>query len=122
MKYHYVWLIRSSALLLPWNPIYLGIVATIADGIGAVWCRPDLKFRTLIGGVLFLLLYSVFMLSLIIFAPGYIGQVWNLPALSDVLLGGIPPEKLAFGFTFGLYWAGIYEHFTWRRSQPDKGH
>jgi hypothetical protein len=29
-------------------------------------------------------------------------------------------EELAFGFAFGLYWAGIYEHFTWRRSQSNK--
>lgn len=63
MKYHYVWLIWSSALLLPWNPIYPGIVATIADGIGAVWCRPDLKFKTLIGGALFLGYYMLFMLG-----------------------------------------------------------
>ncbi len=60
------------------------------------------------------------MLSLFIFAPGYIEQVWNLPALSGVLLVGIPLEELAFGFTFGLYWAGIYEHFTWHRfTAPD---
>jgi hypothetical protein len=54
------------------------------------------------------------------FAPGYIEQVWNLPALSGVLPGGIPLEELAFGFAFGLYWAGIYEHFTWHRGQSNK--
>jgi hypothetical protein len=36
--------------------------------------------------------------------------------LSGVLIGGIPLEELAFGFSFGLYWAGVYEHFTWRHS------
>ncbi|OFZ67821.1 MAG: hypothetical protein A2V79_03310 [Betaproteobacteria bacterium RBG_16_56_24] len=101
---------------LPWNPIYPGIVALALGGIANVLCRPDLLRNTVVGGVLFLLLYAGFMLLLIIFAPGYIEQVWNLPALSGVLLGGIPPEELAFGFTFGLYWAGIYEHFTWHRS------
>jgi hypothetical protein len=53
---------------------------------------------------------------LIFFAPGYIEQVWNLHALSGVLPSGIPLEELAFGFAFGLYWAGIYEHFTWHRN------
>ncbi|WP_435626495.1 lycopene cyclase domain-containing protein [Candidatus Ferrigenium straubiae] len=105
---------------LPWNPIYPGIVAMALGGIANVLCRPDLLRNTLIGGGLFLLLYAIFMLLLIFFAPGYIEQVWNLPALSGVLLGGIPLEELAFGFAFGLYWAGIYEHFTWHRDQPGK--
>ena len=88
-------------------------------GIANVLCRPDLLRNTLFGGVLFLLLYGVFMLFLIMFAPGYIEQVWNLSAISGVLLGGIPVEELAFGFAFGLYWAGIYEHFTWHHSQSN---
>lgn len=114
------YLVFPVLYFLPWNPIYPGIVALATGGIANVLCRPDLLRNTLAGGVLFLLLYAVSMLSLIIFAPGYIEQVWNLPALSGVLLGGIPLEELAFGFAFGLYWAGIYEHFTWHRSTaPD---
>lgn len=107
---------------LPWNPIYPGIVALTLGGITNVLCRPDLLRNTLIGGMLFLLLYAVFMLLLVFLVPGYIEQVWNLPALSGILPGGIPLEELAFGFAFGLYWAGIYEHFTWHRVQSDKGH
>ena len=56
------------------------------------------------------------MLLLVVFTPGYIEQVWNLPALSGVLLFGIPLEELAFGFAFGMYWAGVYEHFTWKHA------
>jgi hypothetical protein len=100
---------------LPWNPIYSGIVALVIGGVANVLCRPDLLRNTLLGGVLFLLLYTVFMLLLHIFVPGYIEQVWNLHALSGVLPSGIPLEELTFGFAFGLYWAGIYEHFTWHR-------
>jgi hypothetical protein len=103
---------------LPWNPIYAGIVAMMTGGIANVLCRPDLLRNTMAGGLLFLMLYAVFMLLLVIFVPGYIERVWNLPALSGVLPGGIPLEELAFGFSFGLYWAGIYEHFTWHRGQP----
>jgi len=114
------YLVFPVLYFLPWNPIYPGIVAMAIGGIANVLCRPDLLRNTLVGGALFLFLYSVSMLSLIIFAPGYIEQVWNLSALSGVLLVGIPLEELAFGFTFGLYWAGIYEHFTWHRSTaPD---
>jgi hypothetical protein len=47
------------------------------------------------------------------FAPGYIDQFWNLPALRGVLVYGIPLEELLFGAVFGLYWCGVYEHVTW---------
>lgn len=65
---------------------------------------------------MFLALYAAFMLLLVVLTPGYIQQVWNLPALSGVLLFGIPLEELAFGFSFGMYWAGVYEHFTWKHT------
>ncbi len=107
---------------LPWNPIYPGIAAMAIGGIANVLCRPDLLRNTLIGGVLFLSLYAAFMLLLVFFAPGYIEVVWNLPALSGVIIGGIPLEELGFGFSFGLYWAGIYEHFTWHRSMSNGSH
>ncbi len=101
---------------LPWNPIYAGIAAMVSGAIAAVLCRPDLKFNTLLGGVLFLALYTIFLLGLKWSAPGYIDQVWNLKALSGIVVYGSPIEELMFGFSFGLVWTGIYEHFTWKRS------
>lgn len=101
--------------LLPWNRIYPAIAALAIGGVANVMCRPDLARNTLLGGSLFLALYASFMLLLRATAPGYIEQVWNLPALSGLVPGGIPAEELAFGFAFGLYWAGVYEHFTWNR-------
>lgn len=101
---------------LPWNPVYAGITAMIIGAIAAVLCRPDLKSETLLGGVLFLVLYSIFLLGLKWSAPGYIEQVWNLKALSTIVIYGLPVEELLFGFSFGLMWTGIYEHLTWKRS------
>ena len=101
---------------LPWNPIYAGIAAMVLGAIAAVLCRPDMKSNTLLGGVLFLSLYTIFLLGLKWSAPGYIEQVWNLRALSGIVIYGLPIEELMFGFSFGLFWPGIYEHFTWRRS------
>ena len=101
---------------LPWNPIYAGITAMALGAIAAVLCRPDLKAETLLGGVLFLALYSIFLLGLKWSAPGYIEQVWNLKALSGIVIYGLPIEELMFGFSFGLVWTGIYEHFTWKHS------
>jgi hypothetical protein len=102
--------------VLPWNPIYAGIVAMVLGAIGAMLCRPDLKANTLLGGVLFLALYSVFLFGLKWSAPGYVEQVWNLKALSGIVIYGVPIEELMFGCAFGLMWTGIYEHFTWKRS------
>jgi energy-coupling factor transporter transmembrane protein EcfT len=103
---------------LPWNPIYAGVTSLVVGAIASVICRPDLWKKTVIGGFLFLGIYAAFMLSLLWFAPGYIGEVWNLAALSGGLIYGIPVEELLFGFAFGLYWTGAYEHFTWNMSAP----
>lgn len=102
--------------LLPWNPIYPAIACLVLGAIAAVICRPDLKAKTFVGGFIFLGFYALFMLGLRLFAPGYIEQVWNLPGLSGMLIYGVPLEELLFGFTFGSYWTGVYEHFTWNKS------
>ena len=99
---------------LPWNPIFAALVCLVAGAVASVVCRPDLLTKTMFSGVLFLVLYGMFMFGLRWFAPGYIEAVWNLPDLSGVLIGGIPLEELLFGFAFGMYWASVYEHFTWR--------
>lgn len=101
---------------LPLNPIYPGIAALLAGGLGGVLCRPDLAKKTLIGGALFAGFYLFFLIVLEIIAPGYIARVWNLPALSGVLVGVIPIEEILFGFGIGAYWSGVYEHLVWHRS------
>ena len=103
--------------ILPWNPIYPVLTSLFLGAIASVLCRPELRRKTIVGGFLFLCLYAAFMLGLKWFAPGYIGAVWNLPALHGGLVFGIPLEELVFGFTFGLYWSGVYEHFTWSNSR-----
>jgi len=99
--------------LFDWNPIYPGILAMFIGAVANILCRPDLKKKTWIGGVLFLLYYSVFLFGLEITAPGYIERVWNLDALSGLFIAFMPVEELLFASAFGMYWAGVYEHFTW---------
>jgi len=101
---------------LPWNPIHAGIAAMVLGAIAVIFCRPDLMGNTLVGGILFLALYTVFLVGLKWSAPGYIEQVWNFSALTGVRIYGLPLEELLFGFSFGLMWTGIYEHFMWERS------
>lgn len=99
---------------LPWNPIYPSIVAMLVGVIASTLCRPDLKRKSWIGGILFLVYYAIFLTGLEWSAPGYIERVWNLDALSGIMLGFVPIEELLFAVFFGMYWSGVYEHFTWR--------
>lgn len=106
------------AVLVPlgWNPIYPGIAAMAVGAALNAWCRPDLARSTAIGAFVFLAYYAVFLAGLEFSAPdGYIERVWNLDALSGVVVGFMPLEELLFAAGFGAYWAGVYEHFAWRR-------
>lgn len=107
---------------LPWNPIYPSIAAMAVGAIATLLCRPDLKTKTWVGGVLFLSYYLVFFLALEATSPGYVQLVWNLQDISGILWLGIPLEELLFAFTFGLYWSGVYEHLMWQRPAPETPH
>ncbi len=102
-------------LLFNWNPIYPGIAAMLIGAVANILCRPDLKAKTWYGGMLFTVYYMIFLGGLELSAEGYIERVWNLEALSGIYVGFMPIEELLFAFGFGMYWAGIYEHFTWRK-------
>ena len=101
-------------LTFPWNPIYPGILALFSGALAAAICRPDLIRNSLWGGVIFFVLYLVFLLGLRWYWPGYIEAVWNLEELLAWRPLGLPVEELLFGFGFGLYWSCVYEHVRWR--------
>lgn len=104
---------------LPWNPIYPAATAMALGAAATIVCRPDLSAKTWIGALLFSGYYAVFMFGLEWSVPGYIARVWNLPNLSGLMIYRVPLEEFLFAATFGLYWAGIYEHMTWQRIVPD---
>lgn len=95
------------------NHIYCGIIALFAGALGTIYCRPDLTRKILVGGLLFTVLYFLYFGSILIFFPDYIKTYWNLDAISNLFILGIPIEELLFAFSFGAYWSGIYEHFAW---------
>lgn len=99
---------------IPWNPIYAAVVAMAIGGVATVLCRPDLLQSTWIGGLLFLGYHVAFLVGLEWSAPGYVERVWNLGALSGLMIFHMPLEELLFAVTFGFYWSGAYAHFTWR--------
>lgn len=102
------------------NPIYSASIAMFIGGISAIFCRPDLKKKILIGGALFLGLYFVFFLFFNLVYPYAVEEFWNLTAISGILILGIPIEELIFAFTFGMLWSGIYEHVNGYRIKDEK--
>ena len=108
-------LVFAVIYFFPWNPIYPGIAAMFVGAAATVWCRPDLKGVTWIGGLLFLAYYIVFLQGLEILAEGYVARVWRLDILLGVSIIGMPLEELLFATGFGMYWSGVYEHVTWRQ-------
>lgn len=105
----------ALGVLTSLNPIYVAEAALAAGALATVACRPDLWRRTLLGAVIFLALYFLYFASLVSVHPAYVRRVWNLQALSGVLIVGIPLEELLFAVTLGSMWAGLYEHWNWRR-------
>lgn len=123
-RYH-LWAIASApiifAILLATtnlNPLHSAIIAMILGGLAAWYCRPDLKKKMLVSAVIFLTLYFIYFLTLIAMYPGYVERVWNLKAISGILIFGVPLEELLFALSFGFLWSSIYEHFTWRKIKP----
>lgn len=120
---HHKWAIAAPFLtfpalyFFPWNPIYPALASMMVGSIATLLCRPDLKRKTWVGGLLFAGYYWLFVEGLGLLAPGYVERVWNLSDLSGILIHTTPLEELAFAFTFGMYWAGVYEHWTWRQTE-----
>ncbi len=128
-RHHYAALATPFVVFIvlyffPWNPIYPSIIAMFAGALATMLCRPDLIRKTWIGGLLFLVYYALFLAGLEWSAPGYIERVWNLEVLSGVSVWFMPLEELLFAIGFGMYWSGVYEHFTWKKlenSSDSKG-
>jgi len=122
-RYHWLAILSAPVLFgLLWaltdlNPIYAAAIALVAGFVATLACRPDLWLKMLVSGGLFFLLYFVVFALFDRAFPGYVAAVWNLKAVSGLLLVGVPLEELMFAFTFGLYWSSMYEHLAWRRSR-----
>lgn len=110
-----VFLFLVLALFSSLNHIYCGIIAMFLGGLATLYCRPDLKGKIAISGILFTLLYFIYFGSILLFYPQYVELFWNFDNLTHILVLGIPIEELLFAFTFGMFWSGLYEHLYWRK-------
>ena len=122
---HHFWAILSFPIILltlllitPLNPIYAVMIALAGGGVATWYCRPDLKKKMLTSGFIFLVLYFLYFLTLIAMFPGYVVRVWNMQAISGILIFGVPLEELLFALSFGFLWSSVYEHVAWKKVTP----
>lgn len=120
-KFH-IWTLLSAPAILVilllatnLNPLHSSIIAMVVGGLATWYCRPDLKKKMIVSAFLFLALYFLYFWTLIAMSPGYVEQVWNLEAISGILIIGIPLEELLFALSFGFIWSSIYEHLAWKK-------
>jgi hypothetical protein len=105
----------SLLLFLSLNPIYSTIITLVTGGLLIVYLRPDLRLKMVSSAFLFAAFYLLYFLWFVLFAPGYVVQVWHMQALSGVLIAGIPLEEILFALGFGFFWSAIYDLYAWRK-------
>ena len=99
------------------NPIYSSAIGLAVGFFATLYCRRDLWLKMLASAGVFFTIYFVFFALFNLAYPGYVKDVWNLKAISGVLVIGVPLEELMFAFMFGLFWASLYEHLMWREGR-----
>lgn len=97
------------------NIIYDAAFVCVATAVMIGWRRPSLRWQILGGGISFTLIYAVVLVIMDHVYPGFYDH-WNLEALSGVWILGAPLEEYVFAFTFGIFWAPLYEAWKEARS------
>jgi hypothetical protein len=60
------------------------------------------------GAITFMAIYTIVLVVMDVIYPDFY-DYWNHPELSGIWLMGAPIEEFVFAFTFGLFWAPMYE-------------
>ncbi len=96
------------------NIIYDTSFVCVATAGMIGWRRPSLRWQILGGGISFTLIYTIVLVIMDRVYPGFYDH-WNLEALSGIWFLGAPVEEYLFSFTFGVFWAPLYE--AWKESR-----
>ncbi len=104
----------TEILFIPVNPIYAALSTLLAGGILTVYFRPDLRKKMTVSTFLFAAIYIAYFSILVILTPGYVPSVWDLRDLTGILILGIPIEEILFAISFGFFWSGVYDLYSWR--------
>ncbi|HEX5436488.1 MAG TPA: lycopene cyclase domain-containing protein [Gemmatimonadaceae bacterium] len=103
----------AAVMLASHQPIVAGTAAMFAGAAVRMIYRPDLRAKSSVGGMLFLVYYGCFLLVLRVAVPGYIARVWNTTAITGVRVFGVPVIELLFALGVGMFWSGLYEQVAW---------
>lgn len=98
------------------NAMYSLIFFNLFGALAIMWQRRDLIKNSLIGGLLFLVVYIVMGLIVIHVFPSFVKDYYHLKDTSGVKILGIPLEEYLYGMTFGMVWTPIYEYEYLRKS------
>lgn len=90
------------------NIIYDVAFVCIATAIMIGWRRPSLRWQILGGGISFTIIYTVVLVITGTIYPKFYCH-WNIKALSGLWFLDAPIEEYLFSFTFGIFWAPLYE-------------
>ncbi|HTC47195.1 MAG TPA: lycopene cyclase domain-containing protein [Candidatus Aquilonibacter sp.] len=100
------------------NIIYKSAIVCLSSALWIVWRRPRLRWQILGGGISFTLLYTIVLVVTPLRYPGFFNY-WNLQALSGIRILGAPAEEYLYAFTFGAFWAPLYEAWKQTRIMED---
>ena len=92
------------------NLIYPLILFGFAGALFIWFNRKDLIKHSLLGGIIFLVIYFIFFSLTNLLFPNFIEQTYNLNNISGILLFKIPLEEFLFALSFGLLWSPFYEY------------
>jgi Lycopene cyclase len=96
------------------NIIYKSAIVCFSSALWIVWRRPSLRWQIPGGGIAFTLLYAIVLVVTPRFYPDFYSH-WNLKALSGIRILGAPAEEYLYAFTFGAFWAPLYE--AWKQTR-----
>lgn len=96
--------------LMKVNLIY-ALIGFGCAGAFTVWVqRRDLMVQSLLGGTLFLVMYTASYLCVLALFPDFVVEHYSFQNISGVLVLGLPLEEYLFAFSFGCMWTPLYEY------------
>jgi hypothetical protein len=96
------------------NIIYKSAIVSFSSALMIAWRRPGLRWQILGGGISFTVIYTVVLVVTGYRYPNFYDH-WNLQVLSGIRTLGAPAEEYLYAFTFGAFWAPLYE--AWKQTR-----
>lgn len=96
------------------NIIYRAAIVCFSSALWISWRRPSLCWQVPGGGLSFTVLYTIVLVVTGQVYPDFY-NCWNVKALSGCHFLRAPVEEYLYAFTFGAFWAPLYE--AWKQTR-----